>query len=267
MHKLFWLAAACICLSPLAPALDNLGRMTSEDIIGHRFTLIEVNGEKPAGDREISFEVKEDLMIFGRVCNTFRGKAALKGDILTLPQAATTRMACPDEGLAKLESGLLKMLANGALLTLAGDRLTLRRDDAVLVFAVSPAGGEKKPEPEEAKGAVSTDDLIGRRFILKKANGEDFVMEMQEQQPYIDFADGLRISGSACNGFTGPGELKDGVLFLKNAAATMKMCINPKLSQYERDFHKLLRDGAKISLDGMTLTLSGDGVTYVYEVE
>lgn len=272
MTRLLLPALAVLAFSSMVFAQNNPGRITADDLAGQRFVLIDANGKKPVGEREIFFQVDGDMMLSGRVCNNIRGKAALTGEILRMEQAVSTRMMCMDGGLSELENLFLAMMNQGSLAVLSGDRLVLRRGGDVLTFEKRAAPAEEDKQPTSAATAVSRDDLVGRRFMLKRANGEAFAVE-GETQPFIEFNSPFIVAGSACNGFRGPGELEDNVLRVENAAATMKLCIDPALAQYERDFHALLRAGARVTLEGNVLTLTGkageDGetVTYRYELE
>lgn len=272
MNKLLTLAAIGMLCSVMANAVDARGRVDMDDVVGNRFVLTTANGEKPAGEREVFFQIDAEGMMFGRVCNNFRGKAELKGEILAMRQAISTRMMCMDGGLSALENKFLHMMDRGALVSMAGDALTLRRDGDTLVFTKTepkeePSAPADKKSGEAQPDIVSADDLVGRKFVLTKADGADFVLDIPEQQPYIEFADKMVISGNAGNNFSGSGSLENGTLMLKNAAATLKLSANPKLNDYERDFHTLLQGGAKITLSGNTLVLSDDSHTYVYELE
>lgn len=227
------------------------------DFGGRRFILKAVNGEAVSFDKEVAIQFGADGMLSGRVCNTFRGKGSIERGILVAGPMMSTRMLCAAGGLSELENKLFAMLNKGAAVIETADGIELRRDDAILAFA-------------EAADAASADNLrdklTGRRFALVRINGEAFVAK-EGQHPNIGFAADMRVSGSACNSFSGPGELKDGKLYVRNAAATMKMCIDPTLSQLERDVHRILREGAAVTLDGNTLVLKGDGTELTYELE
>jgi heat shock protein HslJ len=122
----------------------------------------------------------------------------------------------------------------------------------------------EKPDTAEADAEapivsellVSEELLLDRKFFLSKVDGEEFAVAAGVQ-PFIEFGEGMRVGGSACNVFTGLGALVDDKLIVANAVATRKMCIDPKLSAFERDFHTMLREGAVLTLDGHLLTLSG----------
>lgn len=226
---------------------------TAECLRGRKFELASVDGAEYAGDPRPNIEFDANLAVHGKVCNGFRGQGTLENGVLRTAQVVSTRMLCVHNDLSQLETRLLRLLDAGVAVDCDDGTLTLRADGTALVFR-----------------AVSADDdlaasLAGRRFALKRVNGEAF--SVAAQQPFIAFDADLRVSGSACNSFAGPGRVKDGVLYLENAASTMKLCIDPKLNEYERDFHKLLREGATVSLADGALTLKGEGVEFVYGEE
>lgn len=284
MKRIAMLTLALFCCAALASAVDAFGAVTAEDLAGHRFILQSANGKQVPQEREIYFQVDEKGMISGRICNRFRGNGEIRYDRITMQHAVSTRMACPDAGLSDLENRFLRLMERGMAIHLVGDELTLRRDDLIMVFTrfsglyADEAAPAKNPAAEGAAAADQSDakaeaapapvaaaDLVGRKFILSTVSGKEFKAENAALQPFIAFADDMRVNGSACNGFSGPGELADGVLTVRNAAATMKMCVDAALSQFERDFHQLLRNGAKLSLDDKgNLTLAGDDIVLVY---
>lgn len=238
------------------------------EILGHTFVLARVDGEAFASEREVFITFNRDMTVAGSVCNRFHGPFGVDGFILKA-EVASTRMLCPQENLSALENAFFQALRSGAAMVAAGDRLELRRDDRVWEFrraeAEADAGEAAKPAESSAAAALSWKDLIGK-FTLATVDGKTFSVEMGKH-PYIQFGEDMRVGGSACNNFTGPGELSGNTLTIKNAASTMMMCVDQKLAQYERDFHQLLQSGAAMTLDGETLTLSNNGKTYVYHQE
>ncbi len=113
---------------------------------------------------------------------------------------------------------------------------------------------------------VEEAELIGRKFTLANVDGAAFVVSMGTR-PFIEFGEGMLVSGNACNIFRGPGELTDGVLRVANAVSTRRMCIDPALAEFEKYFHKMLREGVVVALEGDTLTLTGGGGTLEYREE
>lgn len=243
------------CMFALAVCTVSAGEtsVTESDLAGNKFILRQVDGQPFRGEPAPEVEFADDLSIHGKFCNGFRGKAELTDGVLTAERVVSTRMFCVDNDLSQLESRFLRLLDGGLAASMAAGRfLVLTGDGAELRFELAT--------PVDGLAA----SLVGRKFILREVNGEPF---SAERQPFIAFDETMRVSGSACNNFMGPGELKNGVLSVANAASTMMLCVDPKLSEFERDFHRALGEGLTVRLDGKTLTLAGGGMAMVYEEE
>lgn len=276
MFRALAMVVAVAALSSVAMA-EDLWQIGFGKVIGQRFVLTKVDGEAFTSKREV-FVTFEEGKMSGMICNRFTAKLDMLVCFLR-SEVASTRMACPDEALAKLENSFFQAIRGGVAMILADDVLTLRRDGHSWEFvrvgkapapaAETPAPTEKPaaaPEKKDAPG-VAWDQLAGKTFTLVKVGGGDFKVAMG-RQPFIAFGADGRVNGSACNNFNGPGELKDGILTVKNAASTMMMCVDQNLAEYERYFHKMLRNGVKVELqpDGV-LVLSGDAKVLRFEQE
>jgi heat shock protein HslJ len=129
------------------------------------------------------------------------------------------------------------------------------RPDTAGVAAPAIPAADKTPTPE---------DLLHRRFALARVDGKDFTVEDRNLHPDIEFNEGFHISGSVCNRYRGPAELKDGRLFAENLVSTRMLCINPELNELEQLFFAMLRAGADISLTDEGLRLSQGGRVLSY---
>ena len=109
---------------------------------------------------------------------------------------------------------------------------------------------------------VTADDLASQRYVLESVDGVAFANK--ERTPEISFDATMRVAGQVCNRFMGQGTLRDGVLTVPQMASTMMLCADPKLNAMEQEFAKLLRDGARLQLDGDNLSLSNDLTTYTF---
>ncbi len=282
--KTMTLTLAAFALVLAATTTASAASVTPAELAG-TYRLARVNGEAFHADRPAELRIGPGMAMAGRICNTFRGQFSLDGDVVAMPDFMLTRMACPGD-LGTAENLFLQGLRNGYAAMVYGDTLELRRDDRIYIFTKTAAGTAADDDvqgnaPDNAAGQsgastgatapagtgiVSANDLMGRTFILVRVDGQPFRSEMG-RQPSIQFASDMRVSGSACNQFSGPGELEDGVLTVTNAASTMMLCVDQALSAFERDFHQMLRDGATVSLDGDTLTLSRDSRVFEYTLE
>ena len=270
MIRVCIMAVVVSMLSSIALA-EDLWQVGFGEIIGQRFVLTKVDGKDFKSEREVFITFDKDKMS-GAVCNRFTAQLDMLGCFLK-SEVASTRMACPNEDLAKLENSLFQAIRGGVALMLANDVLTFRRDGNSWEFyrvGKAPVTEEAPPAAagkEEAAAAVNWEQLAGKTFTLVKVGGGDFKVDMG-RQPFIAFGEDGRVSGSACNSFTGPGELEDGVLTVKNAASTMMMCVDKNLVEYERYFHEMLRNGVKVELmpDGV-LILTGSAKVLRFEQE
>lgn len=110
--------------------------------------------------------------------------------------------------------------------------------------------------------AVTADDIASNRYVLQSVDGVRF--GSLERTPEISFDDTMRVAGQVCNRFMGQGTLKDSVLTVPAMASTKMLCPDPQLNEMERDFSEMLRQGARMQLDGDTLSLSNGLTSYTF---
>lgn len=100
------------------------------------FVLTTVDGQSitaPDGMKPgINFSA--DLRVTGVMCNRFFGQGTLKGNVLSVPRMASTRMMCSDPRLNQWEMTIGKMLAAGATVRLEQNTLTLEGASHSLVY-------------------------------------------------------------------------------------------------------------------------------------
>ena len=123
---------------------------------------------------------------------------------------------------------------------------------ALPLLAACAAGGN----------SVSAGDIASNRYVLQSVDGAAF--SNKERTPEIAFSATMRVTGQVCNRFMGQGTLKDGVLTVPQMASTMMLCADQQLNAMEAELAAMLRQGARISLEGDTLTLQNDARRYVY---
>ena len=133
---------------------------------------------------------------------------------------------------------------------------------AILLLALAlPLLAACAPKNVTDTAAPTAPTLPGGLFVLQSVNGE---VARWERRSEIEFSADMQVSGQMCNRFLGSATYENGVLTAPQMAMTMMLCIDDRLNQLERDFAGLLRDGARLSLEKDTLTLSGERITLVY---
>ena len=130
-----------------------------------------------------------------------------------------------------------------------------------LLFASLLACAASQRDADGNAGRPSLEDLTGRAYYLVSMDGKSFE---GANAPELSFAGEGRMTGRACNRFSGTVKIVNGMLTAKNAALTRMACFQPFLNELEQTLSGMLENGARISLDGRQLTLARDGHTLVY---
>lgn len=125
---------ASLTLGGCAKDKEN-SMISAKDLKHYSYVLESVDGQKFSSEfatPSLSFD--DELMIFGRVCNNFRGQAQLKDNILKVEQMASTMMICPEQQLNDLERDFSQMLQAGAEISQQEGKLTLRQGGRELTY-------------------------------------------------------------------------------------------------------------------------------------
>ncbi|WP_428945952.1 META domain-containing protein [Pantoea sp. FN060301] len=137
----------------------------------------------------------------------------------------------------------------------------MKKEAALLMAAMAIAGcSANSAQNDEAV------KLADRYFVLTSVDGEAIGLP-EGVKPGIRFGEGMHVSGVMCNRFFGQGKLERGVLSLPQMASTRMLCSDPRLNEWETMLGKALTQGAKLTLDQQTLTLTGAGHKLVYRAE
>ena len=132
--------------------------------------------------------------------------------------------------------------------------------------AQPPAAGSEETAGEESMNLKN--GLAHHNFVLETVDGQKFTYPVPEgetaRKPNFSFGQWPHASGKICNGFSGQVELDGDTLHMRNAASTMMLCFAEELNKLEGLFHQMLNGGVKVTLDGPTLTLTGDGHVLVF---
>ena len=118
--------AICTMLSLLLSCAVQSGGVSAKDIAAKTYVLQSVNGVEFAGkERTPEIQFNETLWVTGQVCNRFMGQGTLQGDVLTVPEMASTMMFCADPQLNDMEREFASLLRQGAKVSLRGNALSL----------------------------------------------------------------------------------------------------------------------------------------------
>lgn len=132
-------AESAVSEEPPVASLPDTNAVEERQLVGRKFILSSINGKEFSTQmgRQPFVEFsrpEEGLRINGSACNNFMGMAILENGMLTVKNAASTMMLCPDDMLSDFEQVFHQALRAGFGLSLDGGKLTLRGDGVVLVY-------------------------------------------------------------------------------------------------------------------------------------
>ncbi|WP_410173012.1 META domain-containing protein [Erwinia billingiae] len=105
-------------------------------LANRNFVLTTVDGQSISAPQGMKpgINFSDEMRVTGVMCNRFFGQGKLKGNVLSVPQMASTRMMCSDPKLNQWEMAIGKMLTAGATVKLEQNTLTLTGAGHSLVY-------------------------------------------------------------------------------------------------------------------------------------
>ena len=119
------------------------------------------------------------------------------------------------------------------------------------------ACGSDDDGPAESTGTPTAEDLSGRGFVSSDVTGYDLVDGSEITMNFLD--DSVSVN-AGCNTMNGGYEIADGAFVAGQFVMTMMACDDPLMAQ-DTWLSEFLASSPSISLDGSTLSFSGDEVT------
>ena len=213
---------------------------------GIRWELAELNGRKMTNSRAfIEFDESARRFSGNAGCNRVFGGYELEGQRFRARQVGTTKMACLDRGVSRVESGFLEALRNADRLRRDGPTLTVRAaGQRVLRFQ---RVGRFDREP-------ATADLTAKKWILRSIEGKPVPPRIGA---FLNFdADkGSAGGNSGCNVFGGEYEALGASIKFTDIVSTMRACEADNRGTIERGFQGALHVGDRFRVDGNRLAI------------
>jgi heat shock protein HslJ len=124
------LLSACTPAHPAATALPS-GR----SVVGSAWTIATVNDKPSQAARPTAVRFSANRITGNAGCNSFGGRYSQTGDVLTVDQIVSTKMACIGDGMAQ-EQTVFSVLAAPATINWTADGgLTLRSPAGSITLA------------------------------------------------------------------------------------------------------------------------------------
>lgn len=242
------------------PAGDRKGGeqgavQTDLALTGVRWTVESstVGGKKAAAPKNTFVQIDDKGAVKGNYgCNTFTGKATVKGDAVGLDKLISTQMACD---VQDFELSLRKAFKEQLKAKVDGDRLTLTSGKGDTVALTSA------PKTEAAAPLAGTRWAVDSFTDRKTMSGGDGTASSLPKdvagKAYLTFGEDGSVRGrTGCNSLTGTAKEKDGTLAFGRVATTRMMC-QGAAGEVEKKILKVLTGKVTYTVDGRGLSLTG----------
>ncbi|WP_266651636.1 META domain-containing protein [Streptomyces sp. NBC_00237] len=212
-----------------------------------------VGGRKATAPKNTFVQIDDKGAVKGNYgCNSFTGRASVKGDAVDLDKLMSTQMACD---VQDFELSMRKAFKEQLKAKVEGDRLTLTTAKGDTVALTS------NPKAEAAAPLAGTKWTVTSFADRKTVGGGDSTAATLPQdlagKAYLTFGkDGSVRGRTGCNSLNGKAEAKDGTLAFGRIATTRMMC-QGAAGEVEKKLLKVLTGEATYTVDGRSLSLTG----------
>ncbi len=206
----------------------------------------------------ITLNFDEEGQLFGSAgCNNYSGGYELDGRALTIGPLASTRMACPEDGVMAQETAFLQALEAAHSISLIEDRLT-----------ISYAGGELHFVPQAEPEALPLEGTEWRLDTAVQIEGD--VLSALPVPGDLDVTllleDGQLGGFNGCNSYGGEYTLVDGELRIDGTSLvqTLIACLDDIPNQLEMQMMTGLREMEAYEISGEQLTITYPGGELIF---
>ena len=215
-----------------------------------QWRLVQLNGSAVPNSSNAYLELNADQSRFSgnAGCNRMFGTALVRGTRVDLSNIGTTKMACADRRLQRLETEFVRALENVDRFDRRGNTLELyvRRRVVMRFNALT------KQVPEDPQGDVRLED---KKWTLESIKGVP--VSQRGRGAFLIFDAAKRSAGgnSSCNVFGGSYSAVGSSLKLTDIVSTMRACIEDDRMQIEREFLDSLRATNRFEIERGKLML------------
>jgi heat shock protein HslJ len=219
------------------------------DLASGQWKLTHLNG-KAVGQTQAYIEIDPAAGRFNgnAGCNRIFGTVKVSRRNITFSRVGSTRMACIDSNVMRLEGDFTKALPQATSFRKAGDVLS--------IYAGSRRILNFKADPKGSGNASSSDvKLEDKKWFLETIGGK--AVGALGKEAFINFDAAKRGAGgnTSCNVYGGEYTVKDDSISIKQVISTMRACIEDDRMNIERSFLNGLRDASRFEIKGEKLYL------------
>jgi heat shock protein HslJ len=226
------LLIAALMVASVAAAFGQAERLGTR-----QWKLIQVDGANVSASSKAYLELNADESRFtgNAGCNRMFGAVDVQGRRIDFSNVATTKMACVDPRVRRVETNFVKALENV-------DRFRLRQNSLELIDrnrVVARLTAMRKLPPVDDH---PRNGLTDSKWMLEAIKGVP--VGRVAEAAFLVFDESKRSSGgnSSCNVFGGSYTSKGSTLMITDVIATMRACVEDNRMNIEREFLDGLRE-------------------------
>lgn len=122
------------------------------------------------------------------------------------------------------------------------------------------------PAEHSSPHALTPQDLAHRHFILIQVD-HTTVAQGNTMYPGVDFNEHQQFAATFCNDLQGTYRIKDQYISSELRPVSQRQCTNPALAKWDSLFTDMLQQGANITLENHSLTLSTPSHTMYFQLK
>lgn len=237
------LLSACSSGTPAATRAPGIPTAAAPTLDGTGWTVSHIDATATLEDQEPSIRFAAGKVSGSATCNQFAGGYTQDGAALTFTQAATTQLMCADDVWMAQEAAFLTALANVTAVRAADSVVELLDADQQIALTLYPAKDQQ---------------LEGTTWRLSGIIADEAVTSPASDSLVTITIEGGRLTGKACNRFSGPVEVNGESFRAGPLKSTRMACKTKALSAQESTVLKTLEAVTTVSIEGSELTLATD---------
>ena len=221
-----------------------------ERIGTRQWKLVSVDGMTAGASTRAYLELNAEQTRFSgnAGCNRMFGSANVQGRRVDFSGVGTTRMACTEPRVRRLETAFVRALENVDRFRQRGNALELYDRNRLVIRLIAMT----KQAPEDPDGRVGLED---RKWVLAAIKGVP--VSKLGQGAFLSFDANKKSAGgnSSCNVFGGSYTANAGTLRITDVIATMRACVEDERMTIEREFLEGLRQANRYDIERGKLML------------
>lgn len=227
----------------LTAALTATALGQSERIGARQWKLVQVDRMRVADSSNAYIELNTDQRRFtgNTGCNRMFGSADINGRRVDFSNIGTTKMACLQPRIRRVETAFVRALENVDRFRQRGNSLELYDRNRLVIKLTAMT----KQPPDTGDGRLDLDD---RKWMLEAVKGVP--VSKNGRSAFVVFDAEKRSAGgnSSCNVFGGSYTAKGSTLKITDVISTMRACVEDDRMAIEREFLNGLREANRYEI-------------------